>query len=60
MIKLYIYNTETGGLIREDTGLAAYVIHDLGKNEDFTLTAPPNYEQPWYWIDDKWTTEPAS
>lgn len=60
MIRLFIYDKETGALISEFFGEAKYVIHDMLSDQDFTLTPPPDYAQPWYWIDDKWTTEQPS
>jgi len=56
MIRLYVYQMSDGLFLYEDIGRANYVIHDLGEDKDFTLTQPPDYNQSWYWIDDKWTT----
>lgn len=58
MIKLYIYSLLDGLFMYEDTGLASYVIYDLGNDKDFTLTRPPNSTQQWYWSDSKWQDAP--
>lgn len=57
MIQIYVYDKNTAGYLYSDTGIADYVIHDLGNDKDFTLTPPPDYEHQWRWIDSKWTTE---
>lgn len=60
MIKLYLYNKETLRFFKEDVGRPEYVIDDIPDFLDFTLVPPPDYFNYWYWIDNKWTTEPAS
>lgn len=57
MIRIYVYKLADGRFMYEDTGLAQYVIHDLGNDKDFTLTPPPDYEHQWRWVDSKWTTD---
>lgn len=60
MIKLYVYSKSTGLLVSELTGLCESVILNISSNEDFTLTAPPDYEHVWRWIDTKWVEVPKS
>ena len=57
MIKLYIYDKKTGLYKYSDTGPEDYVFIDMPEGTDFTLTAPPNTYEKWYWIDSKWTTD---
>ena len=60
MMKLYIYRLSDGLFVYEDAGSTQGIIYDLGNEKDFTLTPPPDYEKPWYWIDAEWTTDPAN
>ena len=57
MIKLYIYDKETGIYKYRDTGLEDYVLIDIPQGFDFTLTPPPNTHGKWYWIDNKWVAD---
>lgn len=57
MIKLYLYNKDTLIFLREDVGHSQYVISDMPDHLDFTLTAPPDYDHVWRWIDDKWMAD---
>ncbi|MEZ7502279.1 hypothetical protein QO189_07320 [Psychrobacter sp. Arc29] len=59
MIKLYIYSLLDNRFLYEDTGSIDVILSNLGNDKDFVLTPPPDYDQQWYWMDDKWTTEPA-
>ena len=58
MILVYAYNKEGGEFLFEDIGSYQGVMDGLKSNEDFTLTKPPNYSQPWYWYDNAWQSEP--
>lgn len=60
MVKLYIYKKSTGLFEYSDTGVPEYVLLDIPQGFDFTLAQPPNTHEKWYWIDSKWTTEPAN
>lgn len=57
MVKLYIYNVETGLLSYVRTGVVDNVIVDIPDNYDFTLTPPPDYEHIWRWIENKWLAD---
>ena len=58
MIKLYIYNQLDGCFLYEDTGSTDVIINNITEEKDFTLTRPLNYSQLWYWVDNKWQSEP--
>lgn len=57
---LYIYSKDSGIYLYRDNGNVDGALYDMGDDKDFTLTSPPDYDQPWYWVDSKWTTEPAN
>ncbi|WP_323842214.1 MULTISPECIES: hypothetical protein [unclassified Moraxella] len=54
LVKLYIYNKQTGEYLYTDIGNPNAVINDLGDDKDFTLTAPPDNTKAWRWIDGAW------
>lgn len=58
MIRIYVYDKASGLLIREDFGLADYVMNDIKDNTDFTLVPPPDYNHVWRWVDTKWEEAP--
>lgn len=58
IVSIYVYHTSSGLLSYSDTGDANQVVSDLLASDDFTLTPPPNYSQPWYWYNNKWQSEP--
>ena len=55
-IQIYVLSSD-GRLDHISTGSIDSVVSSLG-GRDFTLTKPPNYEQPWYWYDNAWQSEP--
>lgn len=55
---IYVYDVSTGIFMWELSGHISSIMIDIDNRKDFTLTKPPNYYQPWYWIDDKWQSEP--
>lgn len=57
MIKLYIINSSDGSFLYEDAGSIDSVTSDLDNDKSFTLQAPPESDNKWRWIDDKWTTD---
>lgn len=57
-IKLYIYD-ELGKYSHSRSGDADSAVDSAEMfDENFTLTPPPDYDQPWYWYDNKWQSEP--
>ena len=54
IIKLYIYNKETGLFIYDDVGNPESVTNDLAEHTDFTLIPLPDRHNLWYWINNKW------
>lgn len=54
MIKVYIYNVQTGAFIQEVTGHGESVNANLKNGVDFTLVPPPDYEHVWRWVEDRW------
>lgn len=58
IIKVYIYDIETGAYIGDDTGHPKYVLNDIMEGTDFTLLRPPDSEGGRLWIDDKWQLTP--
>ncbi len=54
MIKIYVYNTSSGKIAYEDTGMANDVVRDIPESHDFTLTPPPDYNHVWRWVDTEW------
>lgn len=59
-MKIYVYNSDGFEYLYTDMGDISGAINDLGDDKDFTLTPPPDYEQPWYWVEAEWTTEQPS
>lgn len=57
MIKVYVYKNSNGLMVGEFIGSPDEVLKDIPSDCNFTLKEPINYRQPWYWIDDKWTTD---
>lgn len=57
LIKGYIYRLSDGLFMYEHIGPPDYVIHDLQKDKDFTLTPPPDSEHQWRWLVDKWVAD---
>lgn len=60
MIKIYVYSRSNGMFLFSDVGVIDDVIDGVNKNEDFTLTPPPDYDHVWRWIDDKWIADQPS
>ena len=58
MIRIYVYDKASGLLIREDFGLADYVIGDIKESTDFTLTPPPDMQHVWKWNGLEWEEVP--
>lgn len=58
MIRLFIYDKKSKTLVGEYFGEVGLTLNDIPEGQDFTLTPPPSYEQPWYWCDNKWQSEP--
>ena len=57
---LYIYSKDSGIYLYRDNGNVDGALYDMGDDKDFTLTPPPDYDQSWYWVDNKWITDPAN
>ena len=57
---LFIYLKITGQFVYKDVGSINSVMLDLADDKDFTLTQPPNYEQPWYWYNNQWNDKPSN
>ena len=57
MIKLYIYNIDTGIYAYSDTGVEEYILYDIPDGFSFTLVPPPDYEHVWRWVEDKWVAD---
>ena len=53
IMKLYIYDINSGDYLYTDTGRIEDILYDLGDNKDFTLT-PPNIENTCRWVDGNW------
>lgn len=58
MIRVFVYKKENGLLVSEFVGAINEVLKDVPTDCDFTLKAPENYRQPWYWYDNTWQVEP--
>lgn len=58
LIKLFIYDKKTGLYLYTDIGQPSAVIHDLGDDKDFTLTALPSLDRQWYWYNKAWHDKP--
>lgn len=54
MIKLYIYEIESGKYKYNDNGMEDAVLYDIPDGHDFTLKEPPNTYESWKWVDDTW------
>ena len=59
MIKVYVYDKKTRLLKYIDNGNPEFVTYDISDDNDFTLTAPPDFKNPWRWIDNKWIADNA-
>lgn len=57
MIRIYIYRKSDGVYMQDHISNYSAVLHFDDDEMSFTLTPPPNSEQPWRWIDDKWITD---
>ena len=60
MIEAYAYCKKTLAFKYVWTGDINSIALNTTEYTDFTLQKPPNYEQLWYWIDNRWTTETAN
>ena len=57
MITLYLYEKLSGLFKQIDKGIASELMRGLVEEYDYTLTPPPDYENQWRWIDDKWLAD---
>ena len=57
MITLYLYEKLSGLFKQIDKGIASELMRGLVEEYDYTLTPPPDYENQWRWIDDKWVAD---
>lgn len=57
MIKLYIINSSDGSFLYEDAGSIDSVISDLDDDKSFTLQPPPESNNKWRWVDNKWIAD---
>lgn len=57
VIKMYVYRSLDGVFMYEYTNIPEYALKDLGTDKDFTLAPPPDSDNQWRWIDDKWVAD---
>lgn len=60
IMKLYIYDINSGDYLYTDSGKIEDILYDLGDNKDFTLTPPPITENPCMWVDGNWVEKQKS
>lgn len=59
-MKVYLYRKDTLVFSHMLMVSMELFIENIGDVYDFTLTPPPDYENQWRWIDDKWVMVPES
>jgi hypothetical protein len=60
MITIFLYKTVDKKFSHKLVSPPDMAMLNISEGLDFTLTAPPDYEQPWYWVEAEWTTNPAN
>ena len=61
MSKIYVYEEVSGKYFYSDAG-SDYnnIIFDIPSGCNFTMKEPPNSDETWRWIDDKWIADQPS
>lgn len=59
-MKVYLYRKDTLVFSHMLMVSMDLFIENINEEYDFTLTPPPDYENQWRWIDDKWVMVPES
>jgi len=60
MTCFYVYEKNTCKFRYEISGVIDQALMNISDNEDFTLTPPPDYENQWRWVKNKWVVVPES
>lgn len=59
-MKVYLYRKDTLVFSHMLMVSMDLFVENINEEYDFTLTPPPDYENQWRWIDDKWVMVPES
>lgn len=59
-MKVYFYRKDTLVFSHMLMVSMDLFVENINEEYDFTLTPPPDYENQWRWIDDKWVIVPES
>jgi len=57
MITIFVYRLLDGKYSHKFVSPPDMAMLNIDDGLDFTLTAPPDYEQSWYWSDTQWVSE---
>ncbi len=58
MIKVYVYNKETGFYMYSFSSIYEVVTINLKSDQEFTLTPPPEDDKMYRWVGTEWQAEP--